>query len=206
MTGRTRHGTIDDAVAALEAGLVVVIPTDTVYGLVVDPRRPGATARLFAVKERPTDVALPVLAADADAAFALAGEVPASARALAARFWPGGLTLVVPRRDGLELDLGGRDDDTIGVRVPDSDLVREIARRVGPLAATSANLHGRITPDTADGVIEQLEGGDADVAVVIDGGRCGGQPSTVVACVAGGVTVLRDGCVPAAEVLAEADA
>jgi L-threonylcarbamoyladenylate synthase len=194
MTVPARRGTVDDAVAALQAGLVVVIPTDTVYGLAVDPRRPGATARLFAIKERPTDVALPVLAADAEHAFALTADVPPAARSLSARFWPGGLTLVVPRRDGLGLDLGGRDDDTIGIRVPDSDVVRDLARRVGPLAATSANLHGRATPETADAVIEQLAG--ADVAVVVDGGRCAGLPSTVVACVDGAVTILREGCIP----------
>jgi tRNA threonylcarbamoyl adenosine modification protein (Sua5/YciO/YrdC/YwlC family) len=187
---------VDDAVAALEAGLVVVIPTDTVYGLAVDPRRPGATGRLFAVKARPTDAALPVLAADAAAAFGLARDVPDSASRLAARFWPGGLTIVVPRRDGLGLDLGGADDATIGIRVPDHELARELARRVGPLAATSANLHGRPTPPTAREVVEQLEG--ADIAVVLDGGPCAGAPSTVVSCARGDeAAVLREGRISA---------
>ncbi len=192
---------MDAAVAALEAGLVVVIPTDTVYGLAVDPRRPGATGRLFAIKERPTDAALPVLAADAVAAFALTDEVSAQAARLASRFWPGGLTLVVPRRPGLALDLGGADDTTIGVRVPDHDLVRELTRRVGPLAATSANLHGRPTPATAEEVVAQL--GAADVAVVIDGGRCAGAPSTVVACTGHDAVVLREGRI-AAETIRDA--
>jgi len=166
-----------------------------VYGVAVDPSRPGATDRLFAVKERPTEVALPVLAADVDQAFALAGEVPPAARRLADAFWPGGLTLVVPRRPGLGYDLGGVDDLTIGVRVPDHDVVRSLARRVGPLAATSANLHGRPTPETAAGVAAEL--GDR-VAVVLDGGVCAGAPSTVVACTAdGAVTVLRAGRIPA---------
>lgn len=190
--------TVDDVIAALEAGLPVVVPTDTVYGLAVDPSRPGATDRLFAIKQRPTEAALPVLAADVDQALGLAGDVPASALVLADRFWPGGLTLVVPRRPGLGYDLGGIDDATIGVRVPDHDVVRSLARRVGPLAATSANLHGRPTPETAAGVVAEL--GDR-VAVVLDGGVCAGAPSTVVACaVDGSVAVLREGRIPAAAI------
>jgi len=190
--------TLDEVVEALAAGRPVVLPTDTVYGVAVDPSRPGATDRLFEVKDRPTEAALPVLAADVDQAFALAGDVPAAARRLADAFWPGGLTLVVPRRPGLGYDLGGLDDLTIGVRVPDHDVVRALARRVGPLAATSANLHGRPTPGTAAGVVAEL--GDR-VAVVLDGGVCAGAPSTVVACTAdGSVTVLREGRIPSADV------
>lgn len=189
--------TVDDVVEALEAGLPVVVPTDTVYGVAVDPARPGATDRLFVIKQRPTEAALPVLAADVGDAFALAGDLPPSARVLAERFWPGGLTLVVPRRPGLGYDLGGLDDTTIGLRVPDHDVVRAIARRVGPLAATSANRHGRPTPETAAEVVAELGG---LVTVVLDGGRCAGAPSTVVACTAEGVTVLREGRIPAAEV------
>jgi tRNA threonylcarbamoyl adenosine modification protein (Sua5/YciO/YrdC/YwlC family) len=189
--------TVEEVVAAHEAALPVVLPTDTVYGVAVDPSRPGATARLFAVKQRPTAVALPVLAGDVEDAFALAGDVPAPARVLAERFWPGGLTLVVPRRAGLGYDLGGEDDATIGLRVPDQDLVRRIARRVGPLATTSANLHGRPTPETAAEVAEEL---GAAVAAVLDGGPCAGAPSTVVACTAAGATVLREGRIPSAEV------
>ncbi|MCU1381158.1 MAG: threonylcarbamoyl-AMP synthase, partial [Acidimicrobiales bacterium] len=185
--------TIDEVVEALLAGLPVVLPTDTVYGLAVDPSRPGATERLFAIKERPVAAALPVLVADVDQALALAGDLPASARLLAERFWPGGLTLVVPRRPGLGYDLGGVDDATIGVRVPDHDVVREVARRVGPLAATSANLHGRPTPETAAEVATALGDG---VALVLDGGRCAGAPSTVVSCTVEGVHVLREGRVP----------
>ena len=181
---------IDDAVAALLAGLPVVLPTDTVYGLAVDPTRPGATDRLFEIKERPTEAALPVLAADRDQAFALAGEVPASARRLAERFWPGGLTLVIPRKTGLRFDLGGVDDATIGVRVPDHPVPIAVAEQVGPIAATSANLHGRPTPETAEEVLREI--GDR-VSVVIDGGRCAGLASTVVSCTDEAVTVLREG-------------
>jgi len=188
---------LDDAAAALAAGHPVVIPTDTVYGIAVVAEDPAATARLFEVKQRPTAAALPVLVADADQAFALCGDVPELARRLAERHWPGGLTLVLPRRAGLDLDLGGADDGTIGVRVPDHPVPVELARRVGPLAATSANLHGQPTPPTAAEVVEQLGGA---VGVVVDGGRCEGAPSTVVAISAGGdLTVLRAGRIPPAE-------
>ena len=184
---------IDDAVAALLAGLPIVLPTDTVYGLAVDPSQPGATDRLFAIKERPTEAALPVLAADRDQAFALAGAVPAAARRLAERFWPGGLTLVIARKTGLPFDLGGVDDTTIGVRVPDHAVARAIAGQVGPIAATSANLHGRPTPETAAEVMAEI--GDR-VSIVIDGGRCAGSSSTVVSCTDETVTILREGRVP----------
>lgn len=187
------------AVAALRAGEVVVVPTDTVYGLAVDPRRPGATDRLYALKQRPADVPIPVLAADVDQAFSLAADdVPAAARRLAERFWPGGLTIVLPRRAGLGLDLGGPDDATIGVRVPDHEVVLALAAEVGPLATTSANRHGEPTPETASEVVEVLAG---PVAVVLDGGRCAGAPSTVVGFDDdGGVVVFREGRLSRAEV------
>jgi L-threonylcarbamoyladenylate synthase len=180
---------LDAAVAALRAGEIVVVPTDTVYGIAVDPSRPGATDRLFAVKARPTDVPLPILAADADQAFSLAADVSPVARRLAEACWPGGLTIVLPRRAGLDFDLGGADDATIGVRVPDHEVPRALARAVGPLATTSANLHGRPTPETAAGVAAGLAG----VAVVLDGGRCAGAPSTVVVCTGDDWRVVREG-------------
>jgi L-threonylcarbamoyladenylate synthase len=190
---------LDAATDALAAGRPVVLPTDTVYGVAVEPTRPGATNRLFAVKERPRTAALPLLVASLDQALELSGDLPPTAVALADAFWPGGLTLVVPRRAGLDLDLGGEDDATVGLRQPDHPVPVALAERVGPLAATSANLHGRPTPSTADEVAEEL--GEA-VELVLDGGPCAGAPSTVVACTRSGVTVLREGRVPTAEVLA----
>ena len=191
--------TFDEVVTALVAGEAVVIPTDTVYGIAVDPSRPGATSRLFTLKERPAEVALPVLAGSAEDAFALAADVPGTAVRLAARFWPGALTLVLARRSGLGFDLGGVDDRTIGLRVPDHDLVRRLATAVGPLATTSANRHGRPTPETAEAVAAELGG---DVGVIFDGGRCAGAPSTVVECAADGITILREGRVPEAAIRA----
>lgn len=190
-------GQLDDAQAALRAGLPVVVPTDTVYGIAVDPTRPGATARLFAVKARPTDVPVPVLAADAEQAFSLAADVPDVARRLAERFWPGGLTLVLSRRPGLDVDLGGLDDATIGLRVPDHAVPRALTAAVGPLATTSANLHGQPTPETLDGIVAELAGA---VTVLLDGGRCAGAPSTVVVCIGGAPRILREGRIPREDV------
>jgi L-threonylcarbamoyladenylate synthase len=192
---------LDAAVEALAAGRPVVVPTDTVYGVAVEPTRAGATDRLFAVKERPRTAALPLLVASVDQAAMLAGDLPSTAVALAEAFWPGGLTLVLPRRAGLDLDLGGEDDATVGLRLPDHPVPVALAKQVGPLAATSANLHGRPTPPTAGEVAVEL--GEA-VELVLDGGRCEGAPSTVVACTPEGVTVLREGRVPTADVLAVA--
>lgn len=188
---------LDAAAEALLAGEPVVLPTDTVYGVAVDPTRPGATDRLFALKERPAEVALPVLAADADQAFALATDVPDVARRLAAACWPGGLTIVVARHPDVRFDLGGHDDGTIGLRVPDHAVPRELARRVGPLATTSANRHGRPTPVTAAEAAAQLAG---PVGVVLDGGPCVGAPSTVVVCTGDEVRIVREGRIPAATI------
>ncbi len=180
---------LDEAVDALQRGEVIVVPTDTVYGVAVAASVPGATARLFAVKDRPTDVALPVLVADEAQAREIADVSPAAA-ALMAAHWPGGLTIVLPRRAGFDVDLGGTDATTVGVRVPDHDVPRELARRVGPLVTTSANRHGRPTPPTAAEV-----GAELDVALVLDGGRCEGAPSTVVRLDGESVVVLRQGAV-----------
>lgn len=177
---------LDEAVDALRRGEVIAIPTDTVYGVAA---LPAFTARLFEVKARPADVALPVLVAGLAQAATIA-VLPAAAVALADRHWPGGLTIVVPRRGEFDADLGGTDGTTVGVRVPDHDVPRELARRVGPLVTTSANLHGRPTPATAAEVRAEL-----GLAVVIDGGRCDGAPSTVVRVTGDSVEILRQGAV-----------
>src|ERR1700677_2154272 len=107
-------GAIDLAVSALGGGDIIAIPTDTVYGLAADPFHTGAADRLFAMKGRPRSVELPVLVADRDQALELATAVPVGAERLMARFWPGALTIVLPRRSDLNADLG-EDDATVGV-------------------------------------------------------------------------------------------
>jgi L-threonylcarbamoyladenylate synthase len=181
---------LDDAVAALEAGLVVAVPTDTVYGLAVAPFVEGAVDRLFALKERPREVSIAVLVDGREQAEELTGRFPPAAADLADRHWPGALTIVLPTREGLSLDIGG-DGRTVGVRTPDHDLVRRLCRRVGPLATTSANRHREPTLPDAAGIAATFGAG---VALVLDGGTCDGAPSTVVAVDAdGSVRVLRQG-------------
>ena len=192
-------GAVDEAVRLLRAGEVVAVPTDTVYGVAVDPMQPGAADRLFVAKDRPRDVQLPVLVGDAaDLAGLVEGEVDVFARRLVDRFWPGALTIVLPRRADLRgLDLGG-DATTIGVRCPDHRLVRDLCRQVGPLATTSANRHKEPTPPDAEGVAAALGEG---VALVLDGGTCEGAPSTVVSVLGEEVTILREGRISAEQLL-----
>ncbi|MGD0311231.1 MAG: L-threonylcarbamoyladenylate synthase [Acidimicrobiales bacterium] len=188
------------AVAALESGSVVGVPTDTVYGLAVDPTHPGAVDQLFALKQRPTDVALPVLVDGPEHLSLVAGSLDSAARHLAERYWPGPLTLVVPRRRGFTVDLGGprSSGQTVGVRWPDHDLVRRLCRSLGPLAVTSANLHGARPATSAQQVADAFEGSGA-LAVVLDGGRCEGIPSTVVECRGPAFRCLREGAIPWAD-------
>ncbi|MCU1462407.1 MAG: putative threonylcarbamoyl-AMP synthase [Acidimicrobiales bacterium] len=189
---------LDEAAAALSAGHPIGIPTDTVYGLAALVGEPGATDRIFAAKARSRDVALPVLVADAAQARALATALTECASTLMSSFWPGALTLVVPRDPGLQADLGD-DEMTVGVRCPDHPVPLALCRRLGPLATTSANRHGEPTPATAAGVAEVF--GDA-VPLVLDAGRCDGSPSTVVDCTGVEPKLLREGRIPWAVVLA----
>lgn len=195
--GSNRLQALEEARLALRAGLVVGLPTDTVYGLAVDPTQPGAVQRLFELKARPDSVALPVLVADVGQAQSL-GDCGPAARALMSRWWPGGLTLVVTRRPGLGLELGG-DEGTIGVRCPAHAIPLELARMVGPLATTSANLHGSAPLETAESLSVELGSG---VAVILDAGACRGSPSTVVDCTGSEPVCLREGAISWAEVLA----
>jgi L-threonylcarbamoyladenylate synthase len=180
---------IDAAVKALAIADIVGVPTDTVYGLAADPFRAGATDRLFVLKRRPRTVELPVLVADEAQALALTVAVPDSARRLMARYWPGPLTLVLPRRPDLNADLG-QDDATVGVRCPAHPVPLALCLAVGPLATTSANRHGESPATTAAQVAGAFGSG---VELVLDGGPCAGQPSTVVDCTGEQPRLLRQG-------------
>ena len=196
--GAPDAGVVAEAAAVLAAGGVVVLPTDTVYGLAASPSVAGATRRLFALKGRSADVPLAVLCADAESALALAdpAAVTAAVRRLARRLWPGPLTLVLPRRAGLGYALG-EPSTTVGVRCPAHPLVRALAATAGPLATTSANLHGQPTPEEAGDVAAVLGDG---VALVLDGGPCTGAPSTVVDATGPALVTLRAGAVSLADV------
>jgi tRNA threonylcarbamoyl adenosine modification protein (Sua5/YciO/YrdC/YwlC family) len=156
-----------EAVSTLSRGGLVVFPTDTVYGVGCDLRSPAALARLYAAKERPLDMAIPVLISSPDQVHQVARDLPAAMAALADRFWPGGLTIILPRRCDLPsiLTAGG---DTIAVRLPDHALARAlIGAAGGALAVTSANRSGRPAPQTAAEALADLDG---RVDLVLDGG------------------------------------
>jgi L-threonylcarbamoyladenylate synthase len=179
---------VEAAGAALRTGRLVVLPTDTVYGVGALPRSRGGVAAIFAAKGRSEDKAIPVLAASVED---LADVVVFDdrARALAEKFWPGPLTLVMPRNPAWPYDLGGSDYSTIAVRVPRNRTALALLERTGPLAVTSANRSDEPAATTVARARSAL--GDA-VAVYLEGGVCDEVPSSVVS-VVGGVKMLREG-------------
>lgn len=181
---------VEQAVLALRAGEAIVVPTDTLYGLAALPTVPGAVDRLFSLKGRPADTPIAVLVAGIEQVEALA-DLSGAARRLADAFWPGPLTMVLPRRAGVDLPLG-EPHATIGVRWPDHPVIAALAEAVGPLATTSANRTGEPTPATAGEAAASLAG---DVAVVLDGGACAGTASTVVDLTGPDLRVLREGAI-----------
>jgi tRNA threonylcarbamoyl adenosine modification protein (Sua5/YciO/YrdC/YwlC family) len=196
----------EDAVAraaeALQAGELVVVPTDTVYGVAADAFRPEATASVFRVKRRSRAFPLPVLIRGPKQLLGLVTAVPETAERLMAAYWPGPLTIVVATDPNLSWDLGDA-QGTVAVRMPHDDVTLEIIRAVGPLAVTSANLSGQ--PAARNVQMAQQSLGDG-VAVYVDGGdRADDVPSTIVDLTRSAPHVLREGVVPAAEALAVAD-
>lgn len=190
---------VGDAVAALRRGGLVVLPTDTVHGIAARPDDPDATSRLFAAKARPRDLELPVLVADLATAERIA-EVDDRARTLAARHWPGPLTLVLPRRAASAAwDLGG-DPTTVGIRVPRHPLALAVLAVAGPLAVTSANRSGEPTPADCDAIAAVF--GDAVDVYLCDAGPLGGLPSTVLDLAHGAPRVLREGGIAGDDLLA----
>ena len=188
-----------EAAGLLRAGRIVAIPTDTVYGIAAWLDLPDAIERLFAAKRRPPEKAVAVLLADVDQAATLGVLTPA-ARALGERFWPGGLTLVLPVLPGAVLPrVLAAGAPTIGVRVPDHDAPRALARLLGPLPTTSANVSGE--PDSRDAAEIAARLGDA-IALVIDGGPIhGGPASTVVDCTLDPPVIRRVGAIPSAAIV-----
>ena len=164
---------------AVERGELVVLPTDTVYGIGADAFNPEAVQRLLDAKVRGRDMPPPVLIADPSLIRALAVDIPASVEDLVAKHWPGPLTVICKARSTLRMDLGDT-EGTVALRVPDHDLARDLLRRTGPLAVSSANITGLAAATSCDEAIDQL---GASVAVYLDGGVLGnGQaaPSTIV--------------------------
>ncbi len=191
---------IKAAAASLREGDIIALPTDTVYGLAADPWHSGASDRLFLVKGRPRNVELPLLVADTEQALSLVTAVPTSAMRLMDAFWPGPLTLVLPRREDVTADLG-EEDATIGLRCPAHAVPLALCREVGPFATTSANRHGEPAATEA----AALASGWSGVALVLDAGVCGGQPSTVVDSTGEVPKLLRAGSVDWSQIEAVAE-
>ena len=187
--------TVEQVAETLERGGVVLLPTDTVYGLAVHPAHDDALSRLFAMKQRPLTRNLPIMVADADQArTALGAEVPETAERLLAAFSPGPLTLALAVTDPPAW-LAGRTE--VAIRVPADDFLLAVLRATGPLLVTSANLSGQDTPETMAGVLAQLAG-EPDLAV--DDGPRRTVPSTLVNCNLPTPRVERVGAIPAEQI------
>lgn len=200
-TGDDRHDAVRAAASALRAGELVVLPTDTVYGVAADAFDQDGTARVFRAKHRSRSFPLPVLVRSPKQVIGLVTRVPEAAEHLMAAYWPGPLTLVVPRDANLTWDLGD-DEGTVALRMPMDEVTLEIIREVGPLAVTSANRSGRPPARTVDEARQSL--GEA-VAVYVDGGpRTDVAPSTIVDLTREEPHVLREGSVPGEQALAVA--
>lgn len=190
--GSADAAAVAPAVEILRTGGIVAYPTDTLYGLAVDPRNDDAVARLFAVKGRDARVALPLIASDLEQARAV-GSFGALETRLAERFWPGPLTIVVPARAALSAQLlaGG---PTVAIRVPDHRLARALAAAFRhSITATSANVTGQPPASRADEIGQAVLG---KLDLVLDGGPSpGGPPSTIVEIVAGLPRLRRAGAI-----------
>lgn len=198
VSGDDRDVALARAASALRDALLVVLPTDTVYGVAADAFDPEATARIFAAKDRARAHPLPVLVRSQKQLPALTPLVSDALDRLVAAYWPGPLTIVVPAQPQLRWDLG-RNDGTVAVRMPLDEIALELIRAVGPLAVTSANRSGRATGATAADAHQQL--GDAVEVYLDDGPRDGGERSTIVDVTRRAPHVMREGAIPAAEVL-----
>lgn len=185
---KASSASVDAALAALGRGEVVAVATDTVYGLVCDPADPAAVDRIYALKQRPADLELTLIAAGIDDLERLV-RWTAEAERLATAFWPGPLSLVLPM--GERRLAVPRRGTTLSVRVPDHAPLIELLRRIGPLASTSANRHG--APAVVSGAAVRRAFGAEVRVVVAGGGRPGGMASTIIDCSVTPARILRDG-------------
>lgn len=185
-----RESAIEAASLAIQRGHLVVLPTDTVYGVAADAFDPAAVSSLLAAKGRGREMPPPVLVSAISTIDALAVNIPSYARALVEEFWPGPLTLVCHQQASLQWDLGDT-RGTVAVRMPNHDIALEILERTGPLAVSSANRTGMPAATDAEQAMEML---GEEVAVIVDGGASpGGEASTIVDATGPQGRVLRRG-------------
>lgn len=194
----TDPNAIPRALEILLSGGLVAFPTDTVYGLAAGLFNSHGIDRLYEAKARSANKAIAVLVSDLEQIDLLTSGLTPTARRLAARFWPGALTLVVPKHPGLPANLSPL--PTIGVRMPDHAFARALMHAAGPLATSSANISGESNTLTAQQVLEQLDG---RLELILDGGPVpGGVPSTVVDCTQDPPKILRQGAITAEAIAA----
>jgi L-threonylcarbamoyladenylate synthase len=191
---------VEETVTALRAGLPVILPTDTVYGLCADAYREAPVRRLCRLKRRPDDMPLALLASDLEVILDAVPELRGRAAVLARGLLPGPFTLILPNPGRRFRWLSGADPESIGIRVPElPDESRAVLDRVGAVAATSANLHGGRDPGRLGDVPEEIW---SAAGALVDVGELPGTPSTVVDLRGPQPRVLREGAVPAADALA----
>ncbi len=185
---------VDKAIEVLKAGGIVIYPTDTVYGLGCDAFNHEAVEKIYKVKRRPFSQPLPVLLADSAQIAMVVGSVPELAWFLIRRFWPGGLTLVLPKATSFPelVTAGGK---KVAIRIPNHAVPLKLISGLGrPIIGTSANVSNQHSPVTAEAAAQQL-GGEVDL--IIDAGRCpGGLESTVVDVTGEELVILRKGIIP----------
>lgn len=200
-TGDGRDRAVQAAAAALRGGNLVVLPTDTVYGVAADAFDQEGTAAVFRAKDRTRSFPLPVLVRSPKQVIGLVTTIPEAAEHLMAAYWPGPLTLVVRCDPNLTWDLGDN-EGTVALRMPLDDVTLDVIREVGPLAVTSANRSGRPPARTAAEAQQSL--GESVLVYVDDGPRTDAAPSTIVDLTRAEPHVLREGAVDADQALAVA--
>jgi L-threonylcarbamoyladenylate synthase len=192
-------GVLEAAASSLRAGEVIVVPTDTVYGVAALPSLPSAVQGIYAAKDRPTTQHLPVMAGTLEQVRQLGLHLNERAAVLAGRWWPGPLTLVL----GFEVDQPRPDwlatREEVAVRIPDHPFLLSLLQETGALLVTSANQHGSVTPPTAEEAAGELGGW---VSLMVDGGTLQSVPSTLVNVRTGTAVVEREGAIPSDEVQA----
>lgn len=184
-----KQDSINTALSLFREGEIVAFPTDTVYGLGSDPFQASGIIKLFEAKGRDSNKAIAILIGSMDQVPLITDHMTDMAIRLCEAFWPGGLTVIVPRKNTLPELISNT--DRIGIRMPDHAIDLEMMKAFGPLATTSANLSGKPSAKSAQEVYDQL---NTRVPLILDGGICpGGIPSTVVDCSGSEPIILRDG-------------
>ncbi len=189
--------TLEKALELIRSGEPVAFPTDTVYGIGTLAFDAAGAAKIYQAKQRPPDKALPILLGDIEQLKEVATHIPEAAQKLAEAFWPGALTIILPKHPDIPKAVSSL--ETVGVRIPDHSFTRELLRAAGPMAVTSANLSGEKSPVNAEEVYVQLKD---RLLLILDGGRTpGGTSSTVVDCTKDKIRILRKGPISLEEIL-----